>query len=318
MQANVEGWTGTSANAGNGGLGTCCSEMDIWEANNDAAALTPHPCSTTGQESCSGDQCARDTGLCDADGCDFNSFRMGDKTFLGKGMTVDTSKPFTVVTQFVTSDNTSTGTLTEIRRLYVQGGKVIQNSNVNIPGIDPVNSITENFCTQQKSVFGDTNAFAQHGGLAKMGQSLGNGMVLSLSIWDDYSAGMLWLDSNYPTDADATKPGIARGTCGTSSGLPTTVESTSPGASVTFSNIKFGDIGSTFSSTGVSSPAPPPPAQSSASAPAAPSQSSSAGTAAHFAQCGGIGFTGPTACAAGFTCNVINPCEYLIFCDAHS
>ena len=84
---------------------------------------------------------------------------MGDKTFLGKGMTVDTSKPFTVVTQFITSDNTSSGTLSEIRRIYVQNGKVIQNSNANIAGVDPVNSITDNFCAQQKTVFGDTNVF---------------------------------------------------------------------------------------------------------------------------------------------------------------
>nr|pir cellulose 1,4-beta-cellobiosidase (EC 3.2.1.91) isoform cbh1-4 - basidiomycete (Phanerochaete chrysosporium) (fragments) [Phanerodontia chrysosporium] len=113
-EANVGNWTETGSNTGTGSYGTCCSEMDIWEANNDAAAFTPHPCTTTGQTRCSGDDCARNTGLCDGDGCDFNSFRMGDKTFLGKGMTVDTSKPFTVVTQFLTNDNTSTGTLSEI------------------------------------------------------------------------------------------------------------------------------------------------------------------------------------------------------------
>ena len=79
--------------------------MDIWEANSDAAAFTPHPCETDGQTRCSGDDCTRDTGLCDADGCDFNSFRLGNTTFLGTGMTVDTSKPFTVVTQFLTDDN---------------------------------------------------------------------------------------------------------------------------------------------------------------------------------------------------------------------
>ena len=173
---------------------------------------------------------------------------MGNTTFLGPGMTVDTTQPFTIVTQFITSDNTSTGDLTEIRRIYVQNGKVIQNSNVNIPGIDPVNSITENFCAQQKEVTGDTNYFDQHGGLKQVGEALSTGMVLALSIWDDYTASMLWLDSDYPTDADASSPGVSRGPCATSSGVPATVESQSPGATVIFSNIKFGPIGSTYAS----------------------------------------------------------------------
>ena len=305
MQANVEGWNATSANAGTGSLGTCCSEMDIWEANSDAAAFTPHPCTVNGQTECTGDDCTRDTGLCDADGCDFNSFRLGNDSFYGNGLTVDTSQPFTVVTQFFTDDNTTTGTLSEIRRIYVQNGVVIQNSNVNIPGIDPVNSITEDFCTEQKQVFGDTNYFDQHGGLAQMGEALGTGMVLALSIWDDYTASMLWLDSDYPTNKDATAPGVARGTCATTTGVPSQIESQSPGAQVVFSNIKWGDIGSTFSSSSTGTSAPPPPSGSSAGT--APTQPAG-GTVAQWGQCGGTGYTGATTCASGFTCHVVNPC----------
>ncbi|KAF7796252.1 hypothetical protein EIP86_007426 [Pleurotus ostreatoroseus] len=311
-EANLVGWNSTSANSGTGSFGTCCNEMDIWEANNDAAAFTPHPCSVQGQTRCSGTDCgagdARYEGLCDADGCDFNSFRMGDTTFLGKGLTVDTSKKFTVVTQFITNDNTTTGTLSAIRRLYVQDGVVIQNSMTNIAGIDPTNEITDAFCTQQKTAFGDQDYFATKGGLKEMGESLGNGMVLALSIWDDYAAYMQWLDSDYPTTKDASTPGVARGTCSADSGIPATVESQSSSASVTFSNIKFGDIGSTFTG-GNGSPAPPPgstvaPAPTTSAVP--PSQTSSAGGAAQWAQCGGIGFTGPTTCQSPFTCHVIN------------
>jgi cellulose 1,4-beta-cellobiosidase len=224
--------------------------MDIWEANSVSAAYTPHPCSVSGPTRCTGSQCSIDNrtgGLCDPDGCDFNSFRMGDKSFYGKGLKVDTSKKFTVVTQFLTNDNTTTGTLSEIRRLYVQDGKVIQNSKVNIPGMAVTDSITDNFCAAQKTTFGDTNTFKNNGGLAAMGKSFKNGVVLVLSIWDDHAAQMLWLDSNFPTTADATKPGIARGTCATTSGVPTDIEASIPNSSVTFSNIKFGDIGSTYS-----------------------------------------------------------------------
>ena len=36
-----------------------------------------------------------------------------------------------------------------------------------------------------------------------------NGYVLVMSEWDDGAAHMLWLDSNYPPDADPTKPGVS-------------------------------------------------------------------------------------------------------------
>ena len=224
--------------------------MDVWEANSMGAALTPHVCSVQGQTRCSGDDCGdgdeREDGLCDKDGCDFNSFRMGDTSFLGPGLTVDTTKTITVVTQFLTSDNTTTGDLSEIRRLYVQNGQVIQNSVSTVAGVSGYDSITDDFCNAQKEAFGDTNTFESLGGLAQMGNAFQQGMALVMSIWDDYAAHMLWLDSNYPTDADQNQPGIARGNCSTSSGVPSEVESQYPNAQVIFSNIKSGPIGSTF------------------------------------------------------------------------
>ena len=33
------------------------------------------------------------------------------------------------------------------------------------------------------------------------------------------------------------------------------------------------------------------------------------GTIAQYGQCGGTGFTGSTACVAGYTCTVLNPCK---------
>jgi cellulose 1,4-beta-cellobiosidase len=250
-KANVEGWAGSPSdpNAGTGSFGACCGEMDIWEANSMAAAFTPHPCQVTGQTRCEGEDCAinsRYDGLCDPDGCDFNSFRMGDQSFLGQGMTVDTSQTFTVVTQFLTDNNSTSGSLSEIRRLYVQNGQVIANSQTAVSGMDAFDSISQDFCDQQKAAFGDRDSFGEHGGIAQMGAAMARGMVLVLSVWDDHAANMLWLDSSYPTDGSPSQPGIARGSCPTSSGVPTDVENQSPNASVTYSNIKFGDIGSTF------------------------------------------------------------------------
>ncbi|KUJ13666.1 family 7 putative glycoside hydrolase [Mollisia scopiformis] len=245
---NVEGWTPSSndPNAGVGGHGSCCPEMDIWEANSVSAAVTPHTCEALTQTMCSGDACGgtysatRYAGSCDPDGCDFNSYRMGDATFYGPGMTVDTSKKFTVVTQFIGDP------LTEIKRFYVQNNKLIPNSQSQIANVSG-NSITTDFCDQQKAAFGDNYGFKTKGGLENMGKALSAGMTLVMSVWDDHYANMLWLDSTYPTTA--TNPGAARGTCAVTSGVPADVESKSPGASVTYSNIKFGPINSTFTAS---------------------------------------------------------------------
>ncbi|KZT33759.1 Exocellobiohydrolase [Sistotremastrum suecicum HHB10207 ss-3] len=344
--ANVAGWTpdSNSANSGKGNWGSCCNEMDIWEGNSISEAVTPHPCNVIGQTECTGTDCSG--GMCDPAGCDFNSYRMGNTTFYGpgSGFTIDTTKKITAITQFFTADGTDTGTLSEIRRIYIQNNVVVQNSVVNIPGIDPLNSITEQFCTEQKTVFGDTNTFEQKGGLAAMGQAFGRGMVLVLSIWDDYAVNMLWLDSDYPTTADPTAPGVARGTCSTSSGAPADVEANSPNAQVIYSNIKFGPIGSTYntgstsssssvshSSTTTSSSSKSTTTTSSTkstttttssskstttttssskttttSTTSTKTSSSNGASQTKWGQCGGIGYTGPTACS-GSTCTYSNP-----------
>jgi cellulose 1,4-beta-cellobiosidase len=55
---------------------------------------------------------------------------------------------------------------------------------------------------------------------------------------------MLWLDSSYPPEK-AGQPGGDRGPCEQSSGVPSEVESKLASSKVTYSNIRFGPIGST-------------------------------------------------------------------------
>lgn len=171
---------------------------------------------------------------------------MGNDSFYGKGDIVDTSSPFTVVTKFITADGTDSGALSAIERVYVQNGKVIQNSVTDIKGIDTTNKITDTYCKQQKSVFGDPDTFETMGGLSTMGGALERGMVLVMSIWVDYAAEMRWLDAPYPASASTSKPGVVRGTCSADSGVPSSVISNSPNSNVKFSNIKFGALGSTY------------------------------------------------------------------------
>lgn len=242
---------------------TISAEMDVWEANSMSTALTPHSCQPEGYAVCEESNCGgtysldRYAGTCDANGCDckprsllmkfsltcpVNPYRVGNKDFYGKGKTVDTSKKMTVVTQFL-----GTGSdLTELKRFYVQDGKVISNPEPTIPGMTG-NSITQQWCDTQKEVFQEeVYPFNQWGGMASMGKGMAQGMVLVMSLWDDHYSNMLWLDSTYPTDRDPESPGAARGECSIDSGAPSEVEANNPNASVMFSNIKFGPIGSTF------------------------------------------------------------------------
>ena len=65
-------------------------------------------------------------------------------------------------------------------------------------------------------------------------------------------------------------------------------------------------LGGTATSGSTSTSAVPTTTKASATAPATTTATSSSGTAAHWGQCGGIGWTGPTVCATSYTCTVSN------------
>jgi cellulase len=166
--------------------------------------------------------------VCDKSGCGFNSYALGQKNYYKPGGTVDTSKPFTVTTQFITDTGCSTGKLIEIRRKYKQDGVVIENAiaanSSSYPGLQ---SVTSEYCDASDS------AAKGMGGLATQGEALARGMVLIFSIWNDATGNMTWLDSGNA------------GPCTAGEGSPTVIESKYPDTSVTFSNIRWGTIGST-------------------------------------------------------------------------
>jgi len=280
-EANCEGWVPNpndqSNNMGIGKYGSCCAEMDIWEANSMATAYTPHPCDLgnpgqkPAQYRCTGVDCGdnnkgeRYQGVCDKDGCDINPYRMGnetDKSFYGRGpqFTINTLEPMTVVTQFITNDGTDSGDLVEIRRFYKQNGKIIHSPPTTILGDDATDSITDEFCHNKKELFNDINDFQRKGGNRAMGQSLDRGQVLALSLWDDVEVNMLWLDSAYPLDKDKREPGVLRGDCpGGESSTPTYVRNKYPDGYVRFANAAIGEIGSTLIGSDGPFPTEPPP-----------------------------------------------------------
>jgi len=249
-EANIKGWKPEN-NPPVGEYGICCAELDIWEANSQATAYTTHPCEKEGAYRCSGTECGdndsdeRYAGICDKDGCDFNSWRHGNHSFYGRhDFTLDSTRELTVVTQFITDNGEDDGNLVEVKRFYVQDGKVVPNSESSIGAAG--NSLTDDFCVAQKSGFGDTDDHTKKGGLANMGKALDRGMVLVFSIWDDSMANMLWLDAVYPADGDKKTPGVWRGPCSATSGKPDHVRSHYGDAYVRYTNVKVGPIGSTF------------------------------------------------------------------------
>lgn len=234
-QCYVTPWINGEANVE--GNGACCHEMDIWEGNSRATGFTPHACLYEGgglYECTSEDECdpaSENDGICDKWGCGFNPYALGNEEYYGRDgeFRVDSTEPFTVVTQFHTDDNSTSGALSEIRRLYIQGGRVIQNAAVTVGG-QQMDSLTDSLCDTTSSWF------SGYGGMERMGNSLGRGMVLAMSIWNDAGGYMQWLDGG-----DA-------GPCNATEGAPEFIEENSPDTKVVFSNMKWGDIGSTFGS----------------------------------------------------------------------
>jgi len=182
----------------------------------------------------------------------------------------NTLKPVTVVTQFLTTDGTDEGDLSEMRRYYVQDGKVVHSPPSTILGPDNTDSITDKFCEDKKKLFGDINDYADHGGSASMGESLDRGHVMAISLWDDVAVNMLWLDSVYPLDKPASDPGVKRGDCpGGVESTPTYVREKFPDAWVSFQSAFVGPIDSFLDH-----PTPPPPTP----APCVPGCGSAPGT----------------------------------------
>ncbi|KAH9820043.1 family 7 glycoside hydrolase [Melampsora americana] len=223
--------------------GNCCPEMDILESNALAHAFTPHICSRTGQSTCMGDKCPEGpNGFCA--GCDFNPHRLGSTEFFGPGKIVDSTLPFKIVTQFITDSNHD---LSEIKRIYVQNGQIIQNAQAIYPELKAYNSIKDDFCSASTELFGGKDQFREKGGLKRLGKSLDDGMVLVLSLWDDKSeTDMLWLDGTFPRDADPTKPGVVRGPCTPAEGNTTLIENKYTDAFVQYGNIRIGELDSTY------------------------------------------------------------------------
>lgn len=80
-----------------------------------------------------------------------------------------------------------------------------------------------------------------------MGEALDRGMVLVFSVWHDAGSAMKWLDGTFPVGADPeTQLGTGRGPCLPEEGHADDIQKDASWTEVKFSNVKSGEIGSTF------------------------------------------------------------------------
>ena len=301
--------------------GSCCAEMDIWEANSYATQFTSHNTKYPGQQVCTNSaECGqgngnRYSGFADMDGADVNLYRNGNLSFYGHGnaYTVNTMLPFTVHTDFITSDATDSGDLIKIVRYYEQNGKFVFGG-----------SQTDASIAAQKLKYGEFNHFGKLGGLKAMGNSLKRGHVIVLSLWDDTSVNMRWLDAVDPVGSSA--PGALRGPCSPDSGLASELRSQSPNSYVVYSDIQLNRLSTpapapkpTPTPTPAPAPKPTPTPNSSnwncqqcvwmptsTPSPAPVPTPSPSSCSAVWQQCGGKGWGGATCCQSGSTCKVTN------------
>ena len=202
--------------------------MDVWEGNARAQSIAPHPCNQTSLYECVGPECEFD-GVCDKWGCTYNPYGLGNHDFYGLQKTVDTTRKMTVVTQFPVGAD---GRLKSINRLYVQDGVVISNAAIISDSLPDQNFLNDEFCQANGA-----GRYMDLGATGAMGDALSRGMVLAFSIWWDEGGFMQWLD------------GGNAGPCNATEGDPKNIKNIQPDTAVTFSNIKWGEIGSTYQSS---------------------------------------------------------------------
>lgn len=300
--------------------GTFCSEMDLFEGNTVAQQYTTHACDdacasyTEGVSECQSSANAET--VCDQSGCGLNPFRYGagssydtetnNEAWYGTGSSyqLDSSKPFTVTTQFYE---------TNITRFYLQNGKRIDLPTLYVrtptdgSHYEPFESpaIRDDYCSDIYDRWGDPDLHPRlitRKPLDQMFKNMENGMVLAMSAWyseEDYvnglpsgtQTGMSWLDgvNNWGHDTKA-------GPCDKST-------SDSGDHQATFSDIRFGPVGTTLPAY----PPAPTPAPTPSPAPTPVPTPSPAPTPAGSGQCcyGGCG----TNCQAGFCGQSQGNCE---------
>ncbi|KAH9141754.1 hypothetical protein AeRB84_014103, partial [Aphanomyces euteiches] len=190
-EADAKNWVPRTGdpNSGSGQHGSCCEETDIWESNSISQACTSRPKTVTDQYRClSPTECGDDAtgnrsdGVCDKDGCDFNTYRLNDHTFYGPGFNfnVDSTKLVTVVIH--SSRSTATWSKSSASMSKIARASTTRPST---------GAALMPLCNQAKPVFGDAKGHLKRRELKAMGDAVKKGVVSTMSLWVVYTANCL-------------------------------------------------------------------------------------------------------------------------------
>ncbi|KAK4442127.1 Exoglucanase 1 [Podospora aff. communis PSN243] len=232
---------------GNNRFGSCCPEFAVWDSNAHSYSMSSHNCPRNefhicegyyGCESLSPSIDPRFIRQCDPYGCNYNPTRMGVPEFYGKGKVVDTTRKFTVITRFEED---------RVYQIFVQDGKRIDTPAPGWEGLPKESGLTADICSKTPDLFEEFDRFGSNGGWNSHKEVLSRPMVLALSISTDSYSHNLWLDGVYPPEGGGPDgiPGQVRGDCPLEGSDPYTVVVQNPRAKATWSNIRFGPVGST-------------------------------------------------------------------------
>ncbi|KAJ3026962.1 hypothetical protein HDV00_011476 [Rhizophlyctis rosea] len=154
-----------------------CNEMDLMEANVGSQAYTPHPCTDLKQES--------GVSKCDPWGPSDNAYN-NHAALYGPGKHIDTTKPFTITTQFA-----GTGISYVARQWLTQGSHVLR-----------MNDVDDQYAHDHDQFWRNTNAsipipaptVCPTCDYNNIEASYKLGAALIFSFWGSGGEGMSWLD----------------------------------------------------------------------------------------------------------------------------
>ncbi|KAF4344250.1 exoglucanase type C [Fusarium beomiforme] len=155
-RANYDGWepSQTDPHLGTGHLGACCIHLVLWEGNTHSTDFGHYPCDPRGPHMCKGIKCKMD---CYSVGCTWNPNGKDQKPFYGPGKTntIDSSRKFSVVNQWFSTQKPMQPVMTRRVMYYIQDGKLIPSAPSDFrTKKKEFHTMDKGFCAAQAKAWG--------------------------------------------------------------------------------------------------------------------------------------------------------------------
>ncbi len=125
----------------------------------------------------------RFSGVCDKNGCDIHAWRFGVRDFYGPGdkFKVNSAKPVSITIQFLTDDDTDSGTVNKFKQFHTQNGKTVEHPRCTVNG-KPHKTISDEMCADWVAETKDGTNFLAMGGMGAVDTVFKNGAVLVVCL----------------------------------------------------------------------------------------------------------------------------------------